>query len=506
MTETTPETGALVTWSAPQCPIVIEYSRKALDDIRLAVVDAFFSLPRGGAEIGGLLLGKFEDQRLQILDYAPLECEHAFGPAFTLSPKDQARLAERLAETQNRPGDLKPVGWYHSHTRSEIALCDADLEIQNRYFPERWQVALVLRPSTLQPTQAGFFCRELDGTMHGQNSYREFTLEALPVRQLPTGAPAAVPGPIRETEPDAVVIMMPAAEPAAHEENDHVMEPAQPAVHESHEPAPVAEAAPIAEAAPMAEVTEFPPPPIAQFSPEPLPEPVAVPSFANETRHPEEVESRAAENHNLESYPVESAHPADHQEAPLNFQPAAYSEPARVPFEDTEAESPKQPRKWAGIAVGLAAGLALGVLADQARSHRNVQAEAATAPPVVRTAQPAVPSAGNTPSPELQQLRLRNEDLAKQNAALSQENAGLHQANADLGKQQADRNARQSGTDKQQADLRQQRDDLVRLNNKLKADLTTQTARTQTVQQQLDDLRRQQQRRRLSVQSTDPLN
>ena len=35
----------------------MEYPARVLDDIRLAVVDAFFSLPRGGAEIGGILLG-----------------------------------------------------------------------------------------------------------------------------------------------------------------------------------------------------------------------------------------------------------------------------------------------------------------------------------------------------------------------------------------------------------------------------------------------------------------
>src|SRR5690242_19362001 len=178
MTETFTDSGAMGSWKTPQCPFAIEYSRKALDDIRLAVVDAFFSLPRGGAEIGGILLGRLEDQTLQILDYVPLECEHAFGPAFTLSPKDLTRLAEMLEEARTRAGDLRPVGWYHSHTRSEIALCDADLEIHNRYFPGPYQVALVLRPSTVQPTQAGFFFREPDGSIHSQSSYQEFVLEA----------------------------------------------------------------------------------------------------------------------------------------------------------------------------------------------------------------------------------------------------------------------------------------------------------------------------------------
>ena len=50
-----------ITWSVPECPFTIEYSARVLDDIRLAVMDAFFSLPRGGAEIGGILLGSFDN-------------------------------------------------------------------------------------------------------------------------------------------------------------------------------------------------------------------------------------------------------------------------------------------------------------------------------------------------------------------------------------------------------------------------------------------------------------
>src|ERR1035437_431142 len=93
-------------WKAPQCPFTIEYSLRALDDIRLAVVDAFFSLPRGGAEIGGILLGRYLNRRLAIADYVALDCEHAFGPSFALCPRDPVRFAGLLAaagETPRRP-------------------------------------------------------------------------------------------------------------------------------------------------------------------------------------------------------------------------------------------------------------------------------------------------------------------------------------------------------------------------------------------------------------------
>ena len=174
----------LVTWGVPECPFTIEYSPRVLDDIRLGVIDAFFSLPRGGAEIGGILIGKYENGRLVISDYAALDCEHAFGPSFTLSPNDEAKLEELMASAQG-----SAMGWYHSHTRSEIFLSDADLDIHRRFFPQPWQVALVMKPHTFEPTRIGFFFREAGGAMQTSASYKEMELTAQPIRQVPMGPP-----------------------------------------------------------------------------------------------------------------------------------------------------------------------------------------------------------------------------------------------------------------------------------------------------------------------------
>ncbi len=171
-----------VTWSAPECPFTIEYSSRALDNIRLAVVDAFFSLPRGGAEIGGILLGKHEPGRVVIGDYVAFDCEHALGPSFTLSSKDDAKLAELLASSRGRV-----VGWYHSHTRSKIFLSEGDLDIHQRFFPEPWQVALVMKPHTFEKMRMGFFFRERDGSIHGSGAYQEIELDALPTHLMPSG-------------------------------------------------------------------------------------------------------------------------------------------------------------------------------------------------------------------------------------------------------------------------------------------------------------------------------
>ena len=52
-----PINGDMECWQAPQSPFQILYSRPVLEQIRLAVVYAYYLVPRGGVEIGGVLLG-----------------------------------------------------------------------------------------------------------------------------------------------------------------------------------------------------------------------------------------------------------------------------------------------------------------------------------------------------------------------------------------------------------------------------------------------------------------
>src|ERR1035438_9466304 len=299
----------LGTWSAPECPYIIEYSPRVLDDIRLAVVDAFYSLPRGGAEIGGILLGRFADGRISILDYRALDCEHAMGPSFTLSQNDQTQLADLLAAAQQDPDGMRPVGWYHSHTRSEIFLseadqdihkrffpepwqgalvlktrtfeptrggllfreaggsvfrAEADQDIHKRFFPEPWQVALVLKPSTFEPTRGGFFFREADGSIRGSASYQEFVVEAQPIRQVPSGAAPEMPPTPQPLHREAdvrgpVITLVSAVQPEAQPEPEPVPEIAS---------EPAAETTPPAQEATEPELLDLPAPQFLQIKPE----------------------------------------------------------------------------------------------------------------------------------------------------------------------------------------------------------------------------------------------
>ena len=164
------------TWTAPECALQIEYSLTVIDEIRTIVTEGFQRLSRGGIEVGGVLYGRVDGIHLRILAMRPIACEHASGPTFNLSDNDRAALTAQL---EGIPEDfelqsLTPVGWFVSHTRSEIALQQADLDTFNGFFSEPWQVALVVRPGRAGSMRAGFFVRESDGGIKTDRSYQDF--------------------------------------------------------------------------------------------------------------------------------------------------------------------------------------------------------------------------------------------------------------------------------------------------------------------------------------------
>ncbi len=165
-------------WTAGPGSVTIEYSNAVLDEIRLRAAEGYQRMRHGGVEVGGVLFGARRAGVLRVLAVRPIECEYSNGPRFGLSKRDETQLAELLTVSGSDPelAGMEALGFYHSHTREEICLSDADLEIFNRFFPLPSQVALVVRPANLAPTRAGFFFREEDGTMRTASSYREFQL------------------------------------------------------------------------------------------------------------------------------------------------------------------------------------------------------------------------------------------------------------------------------------------------------------------------------------------
>ena len=118
-------------WSVAESPISIEYSLVVIEEIRHEVAEGFQRLSRGGIEVGGVLYGTRDGRTVRVLAMRPVACEHARGPAFLLSDRDRVALNEQLVRDKDEPNleGLISVGWFLSHTRSEIALTESDLEV-----------------------------------------------------------------------------------------------------------------------------------------------------------------------------------------------------------------------------------------------------------------------------------------------------------------------------------------------------------------------------------------
>ncbi len=168
-------------WSAPQVPLTIEYPLEVMDEIRAAAWDGLQQLVHGGLEVGGVLFGVRRDNSIRLLTWRPIPCEHADGPSLRLAPRDRLNLTRLLEAARNDPDlkGLQPIGWFLSHSRSDIFLSASDLEIYSGFFPEPWQVTLVVRPSKAGSARAGFFVREADGSLRSESSYQDFLVEPL---------------------------------------------------------------------------------------------------------------------------------------------------------------------------------------------------------------------------------------------------------------------------------------------------------------------------------------
>jgi proteasome lid subunit RPN8/RPN11 len=189
-------------WSVEGLPVRIDYSLPVLRDVAAVAVDGLYRFRHGGVEVGGVLFGVSEAGAVSVAASRPLACEHAFGPRFVLSDRDRAAMKQLLDLPHHDPAlaGLIPVGWYHSHTRSEIALSPRDMEIYDRFFPHAWQVALVLRPESYGAASAAFFVREHKGAVQSEEFLiRPERTGAAPPTLEPreTAPPPPVPPPAR---------------------------------------------------------------------------------------------------------------------------------------------------------------------------------------------------------------------------------------------------------------------------------------------------------------------
>lgn len=178
-------------WELPEKSISIHISLDVVERLLTSIIDGFGSIPKRGAEVGGLLIGAHTPGSgvWRIEEFVDVPIRHKLGPSYLLSDEDHEALGAAVA----RAGESSIIGFYRSHTREGLFLTAEDNALIARYFPNPEQIVLLVRPSAMNVSMAGFFYRGEDG------KFPEATPKEFPFRrsELETGS-APVRRPLHE--------------------------------------------------------------------------------------------------------------------------------------------------------------------------------------------------------------------------------------------------------------------------------------------------------------------
>jgi len=167
-------------WQVPGKPVSVYLNVRLVDRLPLALEDGVQPHQTRASEIGGLLLGTIRCDRgqrvVQVDDFEPLPCEHAFGPSYLLSAADRETIEERLRWHKSRRG-RSVVGFWRINTRKDFAATVEDTDLMAAYFSNPSQVLLLIHAPGTEPVRAGFVIWE-GRRIRSLKPYVEFTFRS----------------------------------------------------------------------------------------------------------------------------------------------------------------------------------------------------------------------------------------------------------------------------------------------------------------------------------------
>jgi hypothetical protein len=168
-----------VTWDAPDSP-PIAIRRRAMEGIHQEVSEAFAAAPHRGAETGGILLGRCDEDRIVVEDFEPVPSEHRWGPSYRLSDTDCRQLEETLQWFRSgaQPG-LSVLGLYRSQPLPEGELSKEDEELMRSHFGAGEDLVLLVKPNLMGTNESDFAVRR------GGRVAQGLALDAPPVKHPP---------------------------------------------------------------------------------------------------------------------------------------------------------------------------------------------------------------------------------------------------------------------------------------------------------------------------------
>lgn len=126
--------------------------------IRVCVHACSASIEVGGALIGEWCVDRESGEQFVIVKHVLPARYTRQGAVYLTFTQDS--LVDLHDQIEKRfPGE-RIVGWYHTHPQMGVFLSHYDTWLHSNFFPEPWQVALVVEPFS---SIAGFFIRQADG-------------------------------------------------------------------------------------------------------------------------------------------------------------------------------------------------------------------------------------------------------------------------------------------------------------------------------------------------------
>jgi proteasome lid subunit RPN8/RPN11 len=114
----------------------------------------------GGALVGLWCVDRDTDEQFVVVQHM-LPARHTRQGSVYLTFTQDTLIGFHDELDRNFAGK-KIVGWYHTHPRMGIFLSHYDTFLHNNFFPEPWQVALVVEP---HKSLGGFFIRNANGAL-----------------------------------------------------------------------------------------------------------------------------------------------------------------------------------------------------------------------------------------------------------------------------------------------------------------------------------------------------
>jgi hypothetical protein len=148
-------------WAPPGQTFSVQLDLGVVERLGGEVLRGFGAVPKRGAEVGGLLLGRIDGDVIRVEDFEPIPCAYRRGPSYLLTGEENAVFADACQRWQNRSaGASYAVGYYRSDTREGLSLGQEDLDLMTNYFPAPANCVLLIRPNATKASIAGFFLRD----------------------------------------------------------------------------------------------------------------------------------------------------------------------------------------------------------------------------------------------------------------------------------------------------------------------------------------------------------